>query len=93
MFQVYCLIENFFWLVLRVLLDLWLVVVQNNLRVSQVLAEDYLEFVSRDQDRAVYILLLLVLLLVGTNSVSEKKRDKKNLVSPPSSSVGKVVFI
>lgn len=57
------------------------------------MAEKRLELVLCNQDRAVCILFLLVLLLVETNLIPKKRRDKKNLVSFPNFSGGKVVFI
>lgn len=63
------------------------------MEVPQTLAEEHLELVPHDQDRAVYVLFLLILLSAKTDLVPKEKRGKKSLVSPPSSNGSKVVLI
>ena len=55
--------------------------------------EECLKLVLRDRDKAVYVLFSLVLLPAKTNPVLKKGYNKKNLVSPPSSSSNKIVLI
>lgn len=74
------------------MLDLSLVVIYKGLEISKVFTEEYLKFVSSEQDRTVYILVLLILLLAKADLVLKKRYKKKNLVNTLSSCSVKVVL-
>ena len=80
-------------LILGVPLDLSPIGVHKASRVLQAPIEERLELVPGDRDTAVCILFLLELLLAEANPVPKEGSSKRNLVSAPSSSSRKVIFI
>ena len=91
-FQVGCPVEDFFWLVLRVPLDLPPVDIHEGLGITQAVVEEGLELVPSDRDRAVTISLPLVLLPTQADPVPEERRSKGNLGRPHSSTGSEIVF-
>ena len=57
------------------------------------MVEECLELVSRNWNKAIYILFLLVLLLAKTDLVPKERYSKGNIDKPHSSNGSKVIFI
>ena len=79
-------------MVLGVPLNLSLVGVHKNLGVTKALAEKRLELISHNRNKSVCVMSPLVLLPTEADPVSEKRRGKKNLGKPRSSSNSKIVL-
>ena len=92
MVQVNCLVEDFFNLVLGVLLDLSSVNVHKGLGVTQALVEECLELVLCNRVKSICVMPLHVLLLAEADPVPEEWRCKENPSRPRSSSNSKIVL-
>ena len=78
---------------LGVPLELFLVVVHKGLGVTQVMAEECLEFVPCDRDEGFNVMSPLLLLPAEADPVLQERRGKGNLDRSRSSSGSKIVLI
>ena len=88
----YCLVHDFFSLMLEVFSNDVLDVVNKNLRFAQTLTQEGLEFLPGDKNVSFVFYLMLVLLPVEQDDIFHENGRKRNLIWPCSTSGGKVIL-
>lgn len=92
MLQICSPVKNFFYLILEISVNFFVVAIQKSLGISQASIKKCFKLISNDQNRVFCSLFLFILLLIKADLIPKKRRIKKNLVDILGSSKSKVVF-